>query len=72
MSRQDRGLIRRFASEVEARLAMSLLESAEIECFITDEHISVLMPSTAFSCGVWVRPEDADQAEALLSTTSEN
>lgn len=51
---------------------MSLLESAEIECFITDEHISVLMPSTAFSCGVWVRPEDADQAEALLSTTSEN
>ena len=71
MSRQDLVLIRRFASDVEARLAMSLLESAEIECFITDENISVLVPSSAFMCGVWVRAEDADEAEALLSN-SEN
>ena len=46
---------------------MSLLESAEIECFITDENISVLVPSSAFMCGVWVRVEDVDEAEALLS-----
>ncbi|MBO5759812.1 MAG: DUF2007 domain-containing protein [Rikenellaceae bacterium] len=68
MNHSNLVLLRRFASDVEARLAMSLLESAEIECFITDENISVLMPSTAFSCGVWVRAEDAEVAEALLST----
>lgn len=73
MDNQDLIVIRRFASEVEARIVQSLLGSAQIECFITNEYTSWVMPSSAFSYGLCVKAEDVQRAiEIIDSQPAEN
>ena len=73
MDNQDLIVIRRFAREVEARIVQSLLGSAKIECFITNEYTSWVMPSSAFSYGLCVKAEDVQQAiEIIDSQPAEN
>jgi hypothetical protein len=58
----------RFRDLLEALLAKSILDSADIECFLADENtirMNWLWSNLIGGVKLWVRPEDADAAELL-------
>ena len=60
--------LRRFRDLPDALLAKSILDSADIECFLIDENIvrmDWLWSNLVGGVKLWVRPEDADAAELL-------
>lgn len=68
----DKGIVilRRFRDLPEALLAKTILESADIECFLCDENIVRLDWFYSRAIGgmrLWVREEDASAAEELLA-----
>ena len=61
--------LRRFRDLGEALIAESVLDSAEVECFLIDENIVRLSwPWSNFVGGIklWVREEDSEAAAGLL------
>ena len=60
--------LRRFRDLPDALLAKSILDSADIECFLIDENIirmDWLWSNLVGGVKLWIRPEDADAAELL-------
>lgn len=60
--------LRRFRDLPDALLAKSILDSADIECFLIDENMvrmDWLWSNAIGGVKLWVRPEDADAAELL-------
>jgi hypothetical protein len=60
--------LRRFRDLPDALLAKSILDSADIECFLIDENIvrmNWLWSNLVGGVKLWIRPEDADAAELL-------
>jgi hypothetical protein len=61
-------VLRRFRDLPDALLAKSILDSADIECFLIDENIvrmNWLWSNLVGGVKLWIRPEDADAAELL-------
>jgi hypothetical protein len=58
-----------YSSEIEARMAEGLLESAGIDCMVQKDDCGGMRPHLAWSKGVklLVREEDADTARELLA-----
>ena len=60
--------LRRFRDLPDALLAKSILDSADIECFLIDENIvrmDWLWSNLVGGVKLWIRPEDGDAAELL-------
>ncbi len=61
-------VLRRFRDLPDALLAKSILDSADIECFLIDENIvrmNWLWSNLVGGVKLWIRPEEADAAELL-------
>jgi hypothetical protein len=61
-------VLRRFRDLPDALLAKSILDSADIECFLIDENIvrmNWLWSNAVGGIKLWIRPENADAAELL-------
>jgi hypothetical protein len=61
-------ILRRFLFLPEALLAKSILDSADIECFLADEHtirMGWFWSLALRGVKLWVRPEDADAGQLL-------
>lgn len=61
-------VLRRFRDLPDALLAKSILDSADIECFLIDENIvrmNWLWSNVVDGVKLWIRPGDADAAELL-------
>lgn len=61
-------VLRRYLWLADALLAKSVLESADVECFIADEHTIRMNWLWSIALGevrLWVRAEDADAVELL-------
>jgi len=59
--------IRQFGDMSEALLAQGCLESAGIECFLTDANITRIEWPISRGMRLQVNPGDAESAEALLA-----
>jgi len=66
-------VIRSFGDEIEANLAKSMLDSAGIESMFSRDNCGGLEPQLSLMQGIKlvVRKEDAEQAEAILTTDAE-
>lgn len=66
MEKNDLTVIRRFSTEGEAQVVKSLLESGGFECYMTNEYTAQVWPTGLFACGICVKAEDAERANAFL------
>lgn len=65
-------VLREFSSDVEAHIALGVLQSNGVECVLNNEILSSVYPLTMTSFGsikLLVRSTDADIAEQILATT---
>jgi hypothetical protein len=60
--------IGRFDNVIDAMRVQSILEDADIEAEVFDQHAGTMLPHIAgIGIRVMVRPEDADRARAVLA-----
>ena len=70
MQDDDLVVVRTFATEAEADIAASALESAEIDAMIQADTAAGMRPHIAWASGgfkLLVREEDADEARKVLT-----
>lgn len=72
-NKEDRLIVlREYGSDVEAHIAMGVLQNNGVECVLNNEIMSSVYPLTMTSFGsikLLVRSSDADIAEQILANT---
>ncbi len=72
MDHNDLVVVGTFGSVIDAEMAKSALDAAEIDSFIQSDDAGGMRPHMAFAMGarLIVRPEDAERATKILADES--